>query len=50
MVAHPHTTDKTGFDYMANGGREERDRDAVGIALALGLMGFLTLCQYLGLY
>jgi hypothetical protein len=50
MNPHPHTTDKTGFDYMANSGREEQDRDAVGIVLALGLMGLLTLCQYLGLY
>jgi hypothetical protein len=50
MNRHPHTTDPTGFDYMANRGREEQDRDTVGIILAVGVMAFLTLCQYCGLY
>ena len=50
MRAHPHTTDKTGFDFMSNSGQEELDRDTVGIVFALGLLGLLTLCQYLGLY
>ncbi len=46
---HPHTTDRTGFDYMANSGREEQDRDTMGIILAVGIMAFITVCQYLGM-
>lgn len=49
MERHPHTTDQAGFDYMANTGREERDRDAVGLIVALALMALVTACQYLGL-
>ena len=50
MQGHSHTTDADGFDFMANSGREEKDRDAVGVVLALGLLAFLTLAQYVGLY
>ena len=47
---HKHTTDSTGFDYMANAGQEEQDRDTCGIVFALIIMGILTGFQYLGLY
>lgn len=49
MSRNPHTTDETGFDFMANSGREEQDRDLLGIILALLIMVFITGCQYLGL-
>jgi hypothetical protein len=44
-----HTTDARNFDFMANSGQEEKDRDTVGIILALAIMAFVTICQYLGL-
>lgn len=44
-----HTTDENGFDYMANSGQEEVDRDYVGILFALVLMAIVTACQYAGL-
>lgn len=44
-----HTTDENGFDYMANAGQEEVDRDYVGIVFAVLLMGIVTACQYAGL-
>lgn len=50
MSRNLHTTDARGFDYMANSGREEQDRDACGLLLAVLLMAVLTACQYLGLY
>ena len=50
MSRNLHTTDAHGFDYMANSGREEQDRDACGLLLAVLLMAVLTACQYLGLY
>lgn len=51
MEFHTHAKDETtGYDYMANSGREEIDRDYVGIVLAVGIMAFLTICQYLKLY
>jgi len=50
MPANMHTTDANGFDYMANSGREEQDRDTCGLCLAVLLMGLLTALQYLGLY
>ena len=50
MTVHKHTTDISGFDYMVNMGIEERDRDSVGIILAVVIMIALTLAQYLGLY
>ena len=49
MERHPHPTDAQGFDYMANSGLEEKDRDYVGIILALVIMVFITVCQYNGL-
>ena len=49
MERHMHTTDETGFDYMANTGQEEQDRDTVGIIAAVAIMAFVTICQYLGL-
>jgi hypothetical protein len=50
MKRNRHTTDSSGFDYMANTGREEKDRDACAIVIVLVLMAFLTVCQYAGLY
>lgn len=49
MERHMHTTDQNGFDYMANTGQEEQDRDTVGIIAAVTIMAFVTACQYLGL-
>ena len=45
-----NTTDHTGFDYMANTGIEETDRDIVGMVAAIIIMIILTACQYLKLY
>ena len=42
--------DDEGFDYMANSGREEKDRDMCGMLLAIAIMAFLTISQYLGWY
>ena len=51
MEFHTHAKDETtGYDYMANAGQEEIDRDNVGIVFALAIMAFLTICQYLKLY
>ncbi len=50
MERNMHTTDEAGFDYMANTGMEEQDRDTCGMAIALIIMTVLTICQYLGLY
>ena len=50
MANKSHTTDATGFDYMANTGREEQDRDLCGLVLALIIMAVLTSFQYIGLY
>ena len=51
MEFHTHAKDETtGYDYMANSGQEETDRDNVGIVLALAVMAFLTICQYFKLY
>ncbi|WP_272699486.1 hypothetical protein [Desulfovibrio sp. Fe33] len=49
MTRHTHTTDETGFDYMANKGVEEQDRDTLGILFAVAVMAFITVSQYLGL-
>ena len=49
MESHPHTTDARGFNYMANSDQEEKDRDYVGIILALVIMTIITVCQYNGL-
>lgn len=51
MTFHRNAKDgSNGWDYMANSGIEERDRDHVGIIIAVGIMIFLTLTQYLKLY
>jgi hypothetical protein len=50
MERNLHTTDQNGFDYMANRGIEEKDRDTCGMAIAAGIIALLTLFQYLGLY
>ena len=50
MGKKSHTLDDQGFDYMANTGREEKDRDLCGILLAVAIMAFLTVSQYLGWY
>lgn len=49
MDYHPHTTDDKGYDYMANTGPEEQDRDTIGIIIAVGIMLFITVCQYGGI-
>ncbi len=48
-MRHSHTTDDTGFNYMDNSGEEERDRDLVGIVLAVLFMLLATLFQRAGL-
>ena len=50
MGKRSHTLDDQGFDYMANAGREEKDRDLCGLLLAVMIMAFLTVSQYLGWY
>ncbi len=50
MERNKHTTDETGFDFMANAGQEEQDRDTCGIVIAVGLMLVLTVFQYMLLY
>jgi hypothetical protein len=50
MQRNPHTTDAQGFDYMANFGREDQDRDHCGTLIALALVLALTALQYCGLY
>ena len=50
MERNLHTTDQTGFDYMANSGREEKDRDTFGMLAAVVIVVVLTLFQYWGLY
>ena len=50
MERNMHTTDETGFDYMANTGQEEQDRDKCGMVLAVTILAILTFCQYAGLY
>ena len=47
---NPHTTDSTGFDFMANTGLEEKDRDFVGMTVAIVIIVLLTVFQYLKLY
>lgn len=48
-MQHMHTTDEKGFDYMANTGREEQDRDTLGIVFAFAIMAVITLSQYMGM-
>ncbi len=50
MEVYRNSTDSHGFDYMANTGVEEQDRDWVGIIIGLAVMVFLTLTQYWGWY
>lgn len=50
MQRNRHTTDKTGFDYMANSGQEEKDRDSFGMWTAVMVVVALTVFQYLGWY
>ncbi len=50
MGRNSRTADDQGFDYMANSGREQKDRDMCGMLLAIGILAFLTVSQYLGWY
>lgn len=50
MSRNRHTTNEQGFDFMANSGQEEQDRNTCGLLLAVLFMSVLTVCQYLGLY
>jgi hypothetical protein len=50
MGSGSHCVDDRGFDYMANTGREAEDRDTCGMLLAIIIVAFLTLFQYLGWY
>lgn len=50
MKRNLHTTDETGFDYMANTGQEEKDRDTCGTIIAVSIMTVLVVLQYLGVY
>lgn len=50
MKAKFRYVDDEGFDYMANSGREARDRDTIGIILAIMIMAFLTFSQYMNWY
>ena len=50
MGINRHTTDPAGFDYMANSGLEETDRDTIGILTAVIIVVVLTAFQYLGWY
>jgi hypothetical protein len=50
MGRRSHTIDDNGFDYMANAGQEEKDREICGMLLAIAIMILLTLFQYLGWY
>jgi len=50
MQRNNHTTDRHGFDYMANSGLEERSRDRIGILAACVLIFFLWVLQAWGIY
>jgi len=50
MGTKSRRVDDQGFDFMANSGREEKDRDMCGMLLAIGIIAFLTISQYLGWY
>ena len=42
--------DDQGFDFMANAGQEAKDRDTVGMLLAVIIMALLTVSQYMNWY
>jgi len=50
MGKKSHCVDDQGFDFMANAGQEARERDTVGMLLAVIIMIFLTLSQYMNWY
>ena len=50
MSRKSHCVDDQGFDYMANAGEEAKDRDAVGMILAILIIIFLTFSQYMNWY
>lgn len=50
MKKKSHCVDDQGFDFMANAGQEEKDRDMVGMLLAIIIMAFLTFSQYMNWY
>ncbi|MGC1404413.1 MAG: hypothetical protein WA974_15955 [Thermodesulfobacteriota bacterium] len=50
MERNRKTTDEKGFDYMANSGQEEKDRDTLGWVIAVVVIAVLTFFQYLGMY
>ena len=50
MGEKSHCVDNHGFDFMANAGQEAKDRDTVGMILAVIIMTFLTFSQYMNWY
>jgi len=50
MSRKSHCVDDQGFDYMANSGQEAKDRDNIGMLLAIVIMAFLTFSQYMNWY
>ncbi len=50
MSRKSRCVDDRGFDYMANSGREAKDRDTAGMLLAIIIMVFLTFAQYMNWY
>jgi hypothetical protein len=50
MKRKSRSVDDQGFDFMANAGQEAKDRDTVGMLLAIAIMAFLTLSQYMNWY
>ena len=50
MEINRHTTDSSGFDFMANSGRVEKDRDTFGLLAAVIIVVLLTAFQYWGWY
>ena len=50
MVFMPKLAGLKNKQYRNQSGREEKDRDMCGILLAIAIMAFLTISQYLGWY
>ena len=50
MSRKSRCVDDQGFDYMANSGQEAKDRDTVGMLLAVFIIAFLTFAQYMNWY